>query len=71
MCSGSRRPTTTLFLVAACVVATVLLSPRTYSSITSAETDATLAALALVTLVNVYLLRQVVTPAPVWAPTED
>ena len=54
--------TNALLLVAACAVTIVVLSPRKLSSFAADEAGVLVGALALVALVNLYLLRRVVGP---------
>jgi two-component system, NarL family, sensor histidine kinase UhpB len=54
--------TNALLLVAACLVTIVVLSPRKLSSFAADEAGVLVGALALVALVNLYLLRRVVGP---------
>jgi two-component system, NarL family, sensor histidine kinase UhpB len=54
--------TNALLLVAACLVTIVILSPRKFSSFAADEAGVLVAALALVALVNLYVLRRVVGP---------
>ena len=54
--------TNALLLVAACLVTILVLSPRKLSSFAADEAAVLIGALALVALVNLYLLRRVVGP---------
>jgi two-component system sensor histidine kinase UhpB len=54
--------TNAVLLIAACVVTILILSPRKLSSFAADEVGVLVAALALVALVNLYLLRRVVGP---------